>query len=192
MNAPAHNPGGRVQLRLDDRVNGDAMFAGPGDCYRLWLTRQWHGKRTPGSRLPPNFALIIGHNPSEAGAEKDDPTMNRTTDFAMGWGNDGLVMVNFADYRCTDKRGLLAPGVVPCSRGNVPLIRNLAREAEKIVCAWGNVHPSLVHLAVNLESALRADGHKLWCWGTNAGGTPKHPLYLAADTPLVEFKDLRV
>lgn len=190
MNAP-HNPGGKAMLRLDDRVKGDAMFAGPGDCYRLWLTRQWHGRRTTGA-LPPNFALIIGHNPSTASADFDDPTINREIDFAMGWGNDGLVKVNFADYRCTDKRGLLLPGVVPCSKGNVALIRSLAKEAEKVVCAWGIVHPSLVHLVVNLESALRADGHRLFCWGTNAGGTPKHPLYLAADTPLVEFKEIRI
>lgn len=186
-----HNPGGKVHLRLDDRVHGDAMFAGPGDCYRLVLTRQWHGRRVPGA-TPPNFALIIGHNPSEASAEIDDPTSNKVIDFAMGWGNDGLVMVNFADYRCTDKKRLLDPDVIPCSKGNFAMIRSMARAAEKIVCAWGTVHPRLVHLVVDLESALRADGHKLLCFGTNAGGTPKHPLYLRGDTPLVEFKELKI
>jgi hypothetical protein len=189
MNAPVHDAGGRALLRLDDHVLGDAMFAGPNDCYRLWLSRQWHGRRNPGG-LPPNFALVIGHNPSTADVEKDDPTMNRVTDFAMEWGNDAFVMVNFADYRCTDKRGLRAPDVVPCSKGNFALIRSIAKEAEKIVCCWGNVHPKLISLPVGLEMSLRADGHKLFCWGTNIGGTPKHPLYLAAGTPLVEFKEI--
>lgn len=189
MSTTTHDPGGRALLRLDDRVAGDAMFAGPNDCYRLWLTRQWHGRRAPG-QLPPNFALIIGHNPSSADHHKDDPTMNRVTDFAMEWGNDGFVMVNFADYRCTKKKDLLAPGIEPCSKGNFALIRSIAKEAEKIVCCWGVVHPKLIALPVGLEMALRQDGHQLWCWGANIGGTPKHPLYLASNTPLVEFKEV--
>ena len=40
MNVPAHNPGGKTRLRLADGVHGDAMFAGPNECYRLILTRQ--------------------------------------------------------------------------------------------------------------------------------------------------------
>jgi hypothetical protein len=47
-----------------------------------------------------------------------------------------------------------------------------------------------VHFAVDVESALRADGHRLWCFGLNKGGTPKHPLYVKGETPLVEFKGL--
>lgn len=179
----------RVQLRLDDRVAGDAMYSGPNDCYRLWLSRQWYGKRERGSP-PSNFALIIGHNPSTASAEFDDPTMNRAIDFAMGWGNDGLVMVNIADYRSTDKARLLEPNVVPCSRGNVPLIRSLARESQKIVCAWGNIHPRLKHLSIEVESALRADGHDLWCLGVNKGGTPRHPLYVPSAAPLIEYPEV--
>lgn len=191
MNAP-HNPGGKVRLRMADGVAGDAFFAGPNDCYRLILTRKWVNLFNTASRLPNNFVLWIGMNPSTADATVNDPTINRCIDFSMEWGFDGLVMMNVCDYRATKPEALLATGVEPRSRTNLPMIRDTAKQAAKIVCAWGNLHANLVHFAVDAESALRADRHRLWCLGLNKGGSPKHPLYVKSDTPLVEFKELRI
>ncbi|UPT99301.1 DUF1643 domain-containing protein [Bradyrhizobium barranii subsp. apii] len=187
MNAP-HNPGGKSRLRLADGVTGDAMFAGPNGEYRLILTRKWINLFNPHTRLPNNFVMWICMNPSVADANVDDPTVNRIIDFSMGWDFDGMVLVNCCDLRATKPEALLEPGVVPCSKGNLPLIRSTAKEAQRIVCAWGNLHRELVHHAINVESALRADRHTLYCLGTNAGGSPKHPLYVRGDTPLTEFK----
>jgi hypothetical protein len=156
------------------------------------LTRKWVNLFNAGTRLPNNFVLWICMNPSVADGSVDDPTMNRAIDFSMEWGFDGLAMMNACDFRATNPESLLAPGVVACSKGNLPLIRNTAKQAQKIVCAWGNLHRDLIHHAVNVESALRADGHTLWCLGLNKGGTPKHPARLAGDTPLIEFKELRI
>lgn len=192
MNAPLHNPGGKTRLRLADGVHGDAMFAGPNECYRLILTRKWVNLFSAGTRLPNNFVLWVCMNPSIADANVDDPTMNRVIDFSMEWGFDGLAMMNVCDFRATDPTDLLAPGIVPCSKSNMPLIRDTAKQAQKVVCAWGNLHRDLVHYAVNVEFALRADGHTLWCLGLNKGGSPKHPVRLAGATPLIEFKELRV
>jgi hypothetical protein len=188
----AHNPGGKVRLRMADGVAGDAFFAGPNDCYRLILTRKWVNLFNTVTRLPNNFVLWIGMNPSTADASVDDMTINRCIDFSMQWGFDGLAMMNVCDYRSTRPEGLLAPGVEPRSRGNLPFIRDTAKQAQKIVCAWGVLHPDLVHFAVDIESALRADGHTLYCLGLTQNGSPKHPSRLAANTPLVEFKDLKV
>lgn len=192
MNAPAHNPGGKTKLRLADGVAGDAMFAGPNDCYRLILTRKWVNLFNASTRLPNNFVLWICMNPSVADARVDDPTMNRVIDFSMGWGFDGLAMMNVCDFRATYPQDLLAPGVIPCSKGNLALIRDTAKQAQKVVCAWGNLHRDLIHHAVNVESALRTDGRSLWCLGLNQGGTPKHPARLAGDTPLVPFREIRI
>ena len=190
MNAHAHNPGGKVRLRLADGVAGDAMFAGHNDCYRLILTRKWINLFNASSRLPNNFVLWVCMNPSIADWNTDEPTINRVIDFSMEWGFDGLAMMNVCDYRATRPEDLLAPGVVPCSKGNLPFIRNTAKQAAKIVCAWGNLHPRLINHATEVESALRVDGHTLWCLGLNKGGTPKHPARLLGTTPLVEFKEV--
>jgi hypothetical protein len=192
MNAHAHNPGGKARLTLIDGVAGDAMFAGPNDCYRLILTRKWVNLFNASTRLPNNFVLWICHNPSRADGIFDDPSTNRMIDFSMAWGFDGLALMNACDYRATDPKDLLAPGVVPCSRANLPLIRDTAKQAQRIICAWGNIDRKLVDYAIEVESALRADGHELWCLGLNKGGTPKHPLYVKGDTPLVEFKEIPV
>ncbi len=191
MNAHAHDPGGKVMMNLDESVIGNAMFTGPGDCYRLWLTRQWHGRRAWES-LPPNFALWIGLNPSTANATHNDPTINREIDFSMGWDHDGLVKVNVCDFRSTKPEGLLAPGVVPRSPTNLAVIRSMAKEAKTIICAWGALDRRLVHFAIDVETALRADGHQLWALGLTANGSPRHPLYVKGDTPLVEFEELRI
>jgi hypothetical protein len=190
MNPLAHDPGGKARLRLADGVGGDALFAGENDQYRLILTRKWVNLFTAGTRLQKNFVLWICLNPSVADANVDDPTINRVIDFSMEWGFDGLAMMNVCDYRATYPHDLLKPDVVPRSKGNLPLIRDTAKQASKIVCAWGNIHADLRHFAVDVESALRQDGHRLWCLGLNKGGTPKHPGRLAASTELVEFKEV--
>ncbi len=191
MNAP-HNPGGKARLSMADGVAGDALFAGPNSCYRLILTRKWVNLFNAGTRLPNNFVLWIGMNPSLADASIDDMTMNRVTDFSMEWGFDGLAMMNVCNFRATYPEDLLAPGVVPCSKGNLPLIRDTAKQARKIVCAWGNLHRDLVHYAVDVETSLRRDGHQLWCLGLNKGGSPRHPSRLGGNTPLVEFAELKL
>ncbi|MGY3690193.1 hypothetical protein ACVIGA_000273 [Bradyrhizobium sp. USDA 3240] len=190
MNAALHNPGGKVKLRLADGVAGDAMFWGENDCYRPMLTRKWVNLFTAGTRLPNNFVLWIGMNPSVADANVDDPTMNKVIDFSMEWGFDGLAMMNVCDYRATEPAALLKPGVAPRSKGNLPLIRDTAKQAARIVCAWGNLHRNLVHFAVDAEDALLRDGHEMWCLGLNKGGTPKHPLYVRGYTPLIRFKEV--
>ncbi|WP_063695224.1 DUF1643 domain-containing protein [Bradyrhizobium embrapense] len=168
------------------------MFWGENDCYRPILTRKWVNLFTAETRLPNNFVLWIGMNPSTADASFDDPTLNKVIDFSMAWDFDGLAMMNVCDYRATDPKHLLKDGVAPRSKGNLPLIRDTAKQAAKVVAAWGNLDRRLAHFAVDTEDALRRDGIEMWCLGLNKGGTPKHPLYVRGDTPLVRFKEIPV
>jgi hypothetical protein len=61
---------------------------------------------------------------------------------------------------------------------NADYIDRAADESEKVVAAWGS-------LAKDLGWATR-DNHAIdfWCLGVNSDGQPKHPLYVAKDTPL--------
>lgn len=194
MNVPAHNPGGRVKIRLDDSVVGKAFLHGPGECYRTWLTRSWGRRPSRHEFLPDHFVLWIGLNPSTADASFNDPTIGREIDFSMEWDHDALVKCNIADWRATEPKALMAHGVQPCSRINLPMIRDIAKYADRIVVAWGAMSGirKLTYLAVNVESALRADGHKLYCLGLTKNSGPKHPLYVLGGTPLVEFEELRI
>ena len=43
-------------------------------------------------------------NPSDAGAEKNDPTMLRVIKFSQSWGYDGCIVVNLYPYISSDPR----------------------------------------------------------------------------------------
>lgn len=181
-----HDPGGKVRVALPGDVIGRAQFWGPNDCYRLWLSRDWSD-----DSLDQRGVLFIGMNPSTADASVNDPTIGRETFFARREGFKRFAKCNVMDYRATAPKDLRAPGVVPCSDMNLPVIREYAAKASMTVCCWGSLHPVLRRFGDDVETMLRSDGRELLCFGTNADGGPKHPLYLRGDTPLIPFEASR-
>lgn len=177
MTADLHDPGGKVRLALMPGVNGDATFSEDGR-YRQ-LMRRWLGEA-----FPDRYVLFIGMNPSTADALVNDPTCAREWSFTRREGFDAMVKANVGDYRATDPRMLLAPGVEACSPDNLPAIRAQAAGAARVILCHGKLNKALAPAGKALVEALKADGIALWCFGTNADGSPKHPLYLRGDTPL--------
>ncbi len=53
-----------------------------------------------------------------------------------------------------------------------------------VVCAWGGHSHPLIRDRIDTVLAMIKNP---MCLGTNADGTPKHPLYLSADTSLVPY-----
>jgi hypothetical protein len=153
IDGTAHDPGGRVRLRLLPGVQGDAEFS---DHEHRQLMRRWIG-----DAFPDRYILFIGMNPSTADASVNDPTCAREWIFAQ---REGAV-----------------------SDANLPSLRRAAAGADRVVLCHGKLNKALAPAGRELVDALRADGVELWCFGTNADGSPKHPLYLRADTPLVRF-----
>ncbi|MCW5721937.1 MAG: DUF1643 domain-containing protein [Devosia sp.] len=181
MSGLSHDPGGKVRLRLAEGVQGDAVMSADGR-YRQ-LMRRWLGES-----FPERHILFIGMNPSTADASVDDPTCAREWSFARREGFCGMVKCNVGDYRATDPKMLVQPGVLAVSPANIPAIRLAAGSAERVVLCHGKLNKALAPAGREIVDTLREDGLALWCFGTNADGSPKHPLYLRADTPLVPFK----
>lgn len=177
MSADLHDPGGKVRLGLGPGVRGDATFSADGRHRQLM--RRWLGET-----FPDRYILFIGMNPSTADANVDDPTCAREWALARREGFEAMVKANVGDYRATDPKMLTAPGVEASSPANLPAIRQAAAGAGKVVLCHGRLNRALAPAGAALTAALIADGVTLWCLGTNADGSPKHPLYLHADTPL--------
>lgn len=180
MSATAHDPGGKVRLRLGEGVRGDAVMSEDGR-YRQ-IMRRWLG-----GAFPDRYILFIGMNPSTADASVDDPTCAREWTFARREGFFGMVKCNIGDYRATDPKMLVQPGISAVSEANLPAIREAAKGAGRVVLCHGKLNKALALAGKATAETLRADGVELWCFGTNADGSPKHPLYMRADTPLVRF-----
>ncbi|WP_262027608.1 DUF1643 domain-containing protein [Microvirga sp. Mcv34] len=182
MTDTTHDPGGKVRLSLPCGVSGAGGFS---DCgrYRQTLIREIG--QIGDARGP--FVLFVGMNPSTADATVDDPTVRREWGFARRLGFSRYVKANVMDYRATDPKDLLAPGVEPRSAENLPEIVRLAKMAGLVVMAFGALPKPLRHYANETVSALREAGVALHCLGYTADGSPRHPLYLRSDAPLLPF-----
>lgn len=180
MRSDFHDPGGKVRMALMPGVSGDAQFSSDGR-YRH-LMRRWVGQT-----FPDRYLLFVGMNPSTADARVNDPTCAREWSFTLREGHQAMVKANVGDYRATHPRMLLEDGVQACSSDNLPAILAAARNAERIILCHGKLNRALLPARQALVCALKAQGHALWCFGTNADGSPKHPLYLRSDTPLIPW-----
>lgn len=158
------------------------MSAELSDCgqYRYNLRREplspMHHQKGP--------ALFCMLNPSTADASSDDPTIRRCRRFAESWGYAGILVVNVYALRSTDPAALRTHAD-PVGPLNDHWLRQAARDAGMVVCAWGtNADASRVASVVRVfESA----GARLVCLGKTKDGHPRHPLYVRGDQPLMDW-----
>lgn len=139
--------------------------------------------------------VVIGLNPSKATEREDDPTIRRCKDFAMRWGYGGLLMLNLAAFRATDPAVMLkaADPIGPKNR-----IEDLIGRAgagapaawpgtARVLAAWGKNASDLGTWASEVVTGFRERGIELVCLGLNSDGSPKHPLYVNANTKPAAF-----
>ena len=126
--------------------------------------------------------LFVGLNPSTADAHQDDPTIRRCVGFARDWGFSFLYMGNVYAYRATNPKVLPTIGD-PVGPHNLKALKWMIEACELVVAAWGaNPLTGRAHVIADYILSLE----KTRCLGVNADKTPRHPLYLAANTPLSE------
>lgn len=170
-------------------IHGDALFA-RNRTLRRQIRRWWVEK-------PKRWAAWLMLNPSDAGAEKNDPTALRVTHFTRSWGYDGWIGINLYPfisstpdemwawsrwqdngpdwYARDDMQQNLADieeaGRRSCLRmvafGAAPIVRDQNWLME---CLERFQQP---FANPDSDSAYSED---LWCLGTNKTGQPLHPM----------------
>jgi hypothetical protein len=128
------------------------------------------------------LAAFIGLNPSTADEVSDDPTIRRCIGFAKREGCGGLRMLNLFAYRATDPREMKA-AAFPVG-GDNDLRKLLDGIAGPIIACWGSHGDYL-----GRDSGVRLDTPGMLCFGRNGDGSPKHPLYLRGDAPLIVYTE---
>jgi hypothetical protein len=165
----------RLAIRAPGRSN-DAEFYDDGKR-RAWLTRVF-------APVPAEQLLIIGLNPSTAGASENDATINVEIGFATRWGFGWFVKVNLFDWIDTHPRGLLAAPTPAGDPQNIELIAAVADTAPAIWCCWGD-GGALDGRASFLFGSLWQHRRKMFCLGKTRAGYPRHPLRQGYDTERV-------
>ena len=136
--------------------------------YRYELHREWDKDK--------GKVLFIMLNPSTACGVSDDLTTIRCVNFAKKWGYGGLMIGNIYPFRAKRPKDL-RKWTNNCGKEeykalfeNMDCVRDMAVDAEIIVCAWGCNYPGIPKWIDEMNYGL----HYLEL--CKDGLTPKHPL----------------
>lgn len=151
-------------------ADSGAEFSACGH-YRLRLWRIWDASR-------PQAAFVM-LNPSTADAHTNDATIERCIRRTLDWDFGGLQVANLFAWRSTDPKAL-ARVPDPVGTGNDQSILEVARSAQRVICAWGR-NGRLHQRDQHVLQLMRAQGITPLCLAINQDGSPKHPLYVSYD-----------
>jgi hypothetical protein len=155
--------------------------------YRWWLRRSWKLSGVGLNGLPvqsKGVCCFVMLNPSTADGTQDDPTIRRCIGFARHWGYDTLSVRNLFAWRATNPKELLKCGsATGGDRGNEELLA--ACTADLLVAAWGTNVPFLRDQVVLSMFRHHFPQKEIYCLGKTKNGSPRHPLYVKADAPLI-------
>jgi hypothetical protein len=142
--------------------------------YRYSLWRRW------GSGDPLTFVML---NPSTADATTDDPTIRRCIGFAKTFGYEAVRVMNLFALRATDPKEL-ARTADPIGPQNDDALAAANADANGwLIAAWG-AHPFAQRRA---RDVAQRRGIRWRALGVTKDGSPRHPLYVRADAPLIPW-----
>jgi hypothetical protein len=145
--------------------------------YRLWRT--WDDRRPP--------VVYIMLNPSIADEQQDDATITRCIRRAENLGAGGIIVMNLFSLVSTKPRGLYTAEDPVGPETDAELL-DACRGALHVICGRGN-HGAYRNRAAQLLSLLRANDINPKALHINDDGSPKHPLYIGYDAPLIDIPD---
>jgi hypothetical protein len=167
-------------------MTSETVPAGAGgaiisDCglYRYHLWRALGMRYMTDGRGPRIVWVML--NPSTADATTNDRTIETCMDFSRRWGMEYMEVVNLYGLRATDPAELWK-SKDPTGALNDDFIRRAVSTAMVTICAWGqNAKADRVRAVLPLLPKSRR------ALALNKDGSPKHPLYIARNTALVDF-----
>lgn len=168
-----HTPMGDFITDPPGDLLGRASFAvfNHDGSHRFWLVRIW-------DRDKPLLVTVM-FNPSDADADRNDPTVNNLIFFATMWGYGGLLIINLHSHVSSQPsaiRRLQADNVDTSPEPNILAWTTAIQEAkdsdQPILIAWGNLGdlPTIARFRTFLDDV------ECICLGTTMDGRPKHPM----------------
>jgi hypothetical protein len=133
--------------------------------------------------------VFCGVNPSDAGEERNDPTVNRLIGFTQSMFFGEFSVVNPFGAVSSDPKAL-ANMKDPVGRDNDVWLRHEFHQADLIVPMWGDIAKVPPHLRYRFDDVrrmIRESGCDAKVFGLTKHGHPKHPLYLPANTRLQDW-----
>jgi hypothetical protein len=161
-------------------ISSKAWFS---ECeqYRYTLIREF----TDSSGIL-NFIML---NPSTATEQFNDPTVNRCEDLTLHLGFKYMAVTNIFAFRSTDPANLKKLKEKSIGLENNKAILQTAKQANMVICAWGN-HGAFLDRGKEVLKMLNKNGIKLFALKINESGQPAHPLYLRKDlNPFLFFNN---
>jgi hypothetical protein len=155
---------------LFNDIKKGAIFS-PDKKNRYTLYRIWDEEKP--------LVMFIGLNPSTANASDDDPTIRRVQSMAKSWGYGGFYMMNLfcqvtpypSELRLDDNK----------YSGNLSWLLLVRKVCKDVVFAWGNFN------VLGMDKKIMKYFPDAFALHINKNGSPKHPLYVKANTPLIKF-----
>jgi hypothetical protein len=162
------------------KIHGSAEFS-LDLVHRYRLDRWWD--RRLGTLL---WVLL---NPSTAGAEDTDRTIEQVIHFTWRENFGHLIVVNLFGLVSTQPSALTSgAGPDPVGPLNDKFIAEAIKEAKNVIVAWGDPgfkKGAPTHVRDRAGVILDALGEReLWCLGSTKAGFPRHPCRLGKMTPV--------
>lgn len=132
----------------------------------------------------------FGVNPSIAGADVDDQTVRKWNGFTLRNHGRRYIVGNAFAAIATDVNAL-AGYPDPVGPSNNFVLRSIIAEADILVPCWGSkdkLPRNLRWRLLDVLQMLRESSKPIKVLGFTNKGDPLHPLMLAYDTPLLEWR----